>query len=78
MQRAAIARALVHSPALVLADEPTGNLDETSARAVLGCLGDAVRRAGAAALMVTHSRIAAGAADRVLVLARGRLQAQTT
>ncbi len=78
MQRAAIARALVHSPALVLADEPTGNLDETSAHAVLGCLGDAVRRAGAAALMVTHSRIAAGAADRVLVLARGRLQAQTT
>ena len=78
MQRAAIARALVHSPALVLADEPTGNLDETSARAVLGCLGDAVRRAGAAALMVTHSRIAAGAADRVLLLARGRLHTQTT
>ncbi len=78
MQRAAIARALVHAPGLVLADEPTGNLDETSARAVLGCLGDAVRRAGAAALMVTHSRIAAGAADRVLVLARGRLHAQAT
>ena len=76
MQRAAIARALVHSPSLVLADEPTGNLDETNARVVLACLGEAVKRAGAAALMVTHSRIAASAADRVLRLAGGRLQAQ--
>ena len=76
MQRAAIARALVHLPSLVLADEPTGNLDETNARVVLACLGDAVRRAGAAALMVTHSRIAAGAADRVLRLAGGRLRAE--
>ena len=76
MQRAAIARALVHAPGLVLADEPTGNLDETNARLVLACLGEAVRRAGAAALMVTHSRIAASAADRVLRLEGGRLRAQ--
>jgi putative ABC transport system ATP-binding protein len=73
MQRVAIARALVHAPRLVLADEPTGNLDEASATAVLDCLREAVKRAGAAALMVTHSRVAAGRADRVLRLAAGRL-----
>ncbi|MGZ5596821.1 MAG: ABC transporter ATP-binding protein [Usitatibacter sp.] len=73
MQRAAIARARVHAPRLLLADEPTGNLDEANAGAVLDCLRDAVKRAGAAALMVTHSRIAAARADRVLRLAGGRL-----
>jgi putative ABC transport system ATP-binding protein len=74
MQRAAIARALVHRPALVLADEPTGNLDEANAEAVLACLGEAVKRSGAAALMVTHSALAAARADQVLRLARGRLE----
>jgi len=73
MQRAAIARALVHAPRLLLADEPTGNLDEANAAAVLDCLGDAVRRSGAAALMVTHSAVAAARADRIVRLSHGRL-----
>ena len=75
MQRTAIARALVHVPSLLLADEPTGNLDEANAEAVLDCLAGAVKRAGAAALMVTHSPRAAARADRVLRLAGGRLRA---
>src|SRR5712692_540313 len=75
MQRAAIARALIHEPRLVLADEPTGNLDAANAATVLDCLRDAVKRAGAAAVMVTHSPIAASRADRVLRLAAGTLQA---
>ena len=74
MQRVAIARALVHEPVLVLADEPTGNLDEANAAGVLDCLREAVRRANACALMVTHSRRAAAAADRVLQLSGGRLR----
>ena len=75
MQRVAIARSLIMDPKLLLADEPTGNLDGNSAAAVLDCLRDAVKRAGAAALMVTHSRMAAARADRVLRLAAGRLGA---
>jgi putative ABC transport system ATP-binding protein len=73
MQRVAIARALVHGPRLLLADEPTGNLDATNASAALDCLARAVREAGASALMVTHSTAAAARADRVLRLTGGRL-----
>ncbi|WP_183634890.1 ABC transporter ATP-binding protein [Niveibacterium umoris] len=75
LQRVAIARALVHRPQLVLADEPTGNLDPDNAARVLQLLAGEVRRRGAACLMVTHSQQAASVADRVLVLREGRLQA---
>jgi putative ABC transport system ATP-binding protein len=75
-QRTAIARAIVHRPRLLLADEPTGNLDEATAGAVLDTLGRVVRESRAAALMVTHSTLAAARADRVLRLAGGRLRPQ--
>ncbi len=68
MQRVAIARALVHRPAVVLADEPTGNLDPSSARDVIELLREAVKAAGAAGIIVTHSRAVATSADRALRL----------
>jgi putative ABC transport system ATP-binding protein len=64
----AIARAVVHAPGLILADEPTGNLDPTTAARVMGVLQHQVRHAGAACLLVTHSAAAASHADRVLRL----------
>jgi putative ABC transport system ATP-binding protein len=68
MQRVAIARALVHGPRLVLADEPTGNLDPANGAKVLTLLGERIRGAGAIGILVTHSREAAAGADRVLRL----------
>jgi putative ABC transport system ATP-binding protein len=68
LQRVAIARAVVHAPGLILADEPTGNLDPATAERVLGMLRAQVRDAGAACLLVTHSAAAATHADRVLRL----------
>ena len=73
-QRVAIARALVHRPRLLLADEPTGNLDEETARQVLPVLLSLARRQGATLLIVTHDAGLAAAADRVLELKDGRLQ----
>jgi len=67
-QRVAIARALAHRPQLVLADEPTGNLDSAAAALVLRLLRDGVERQGAAGLLITHSAAAAATADRVLRL----------
>lgn len=68
LQRVAIARALVHRPRLVLADEPTGNLDPANAAKVIALLGERVRQAGAIGILVTHSREAAATADRILNL----------
>ena len=68
LQRVAIARAVVHAPGLLLADEPTGNLDPATAEKVLSVLLAQVRDAGAACLLVTHSAAAAARADRVLRL----------
>jgi putative ABC transport system ATP-binding protein len=68
LQRVAIARALVHRPRLVLADEPTGNLDPESAAQVLELLRSSVKREGAAGILVTHSPLAAATADRIYTL----------
>jgi len=68
LQRVAIARAVVHAPGLILADEPTGNLDPDTAERVLAVLRAEVGDAGAACLLVTHSAAAAARADRVLRL----------
>jgi putative ABC transport system ATP-binding protein len=66
LQRVAIARALVHRPRLLLADEPTGNLDPRTAAQVLEVLAREVRRGGGAGLLITHSRAAAATADRAV------------
>jgi len=68
LQRVAIARALVHRPRLLLADEPTGNLDPATAGRVLALLVEQVRAHGAACLLATHSQAAAAHADRSVTL----------
>ncbi|WP_439536009.1 ABC transporter ATP-binding protein [Methyloversatilis sp.] len=74
LQRVAIARALVHRPRLLLADEPTGNLDADNAERIAALLRDAVKSGAACGLLVTHSAAVASTADRVLRLGRdGRL-----
>lgn len=73
-QRVAIARALVHRPRLLLADEPTGNLDPRSAAQILELLRGQVHAQGASGVLITHSLAAARTADRILVLEGGRLR----
>jgi putative ABC transport system ATP-binding protein len=77
MQRAAVARALIRNPPLVLADEPTGNLDSRAGQAVLERLAALTRARGTSLLLVTHSREAAERADRILELRDGRLVSDT-
>jgi putative ABC transport system ATP-binding protein len=72
-QRVAIARALVHDPLLVLADEPTGNLDDTTGERVLALLLELTRDAGRTLIMATHNPDIAPRADRVLQVHDGRL-----
>ncbi|MGR9116086.1 MAG: ABC transporter ATP-binding protein [Gammaproteobacteria bacterium] len=67
-QRVAIARALIHNPTLILADEPTGNLDLQTGKEVLSLLDDMVRKAGKTMIMATHSREVIGMADRILTI----------
>jgi putative ABC transport system ATP-binding protein len=77
LQRVAVARALVHQPVLVLADEPTGNLDAETAAMVMRLLVTQIRARGAAGVLVTHSAAAAALADQVLLLSEGRLHPQS-
>jgi len=76
-QLVAIARALVHDPLLILADEPTGNLDEENGRAILQMLEQLTRRSGKNLVLVTHSAEAAAIADQTYLLREGRLCRQT-
>lgn len=76
-QRIALARALIHRPGLVIADEPTGNLDLETARQVLSLLDDLCRREGTTLVMATHSPEVVGVADRVFTIHDGRLEIST-
>ena len=73
LQRIAIARALVHRPRLVLADEPTGNLDARTADQILRLLREQLRANAAAGILITHSIAAARTADRIMQLRAGQL-----
>ncbi|MGH9837677.1 MAG: ABC transporter ATP-binding protein [Blastocatellia bacterium] len=74
MQRAAIARAVVHRPALLIADEPTGNLDSENGARVLALLGELNRELGLTVLLATHSADTAAAAGRVVHMRDGRIE----
>jgi putative ABC transport system ATP-binding protein len=74
VQRIAIARALVHKPRLLLADEPTGNLDPRTAAQILALLRAQIKENSAAGILITHSRTAADTADRILLLDAGGLR----
>jgi putative ABC transport system ATP-binding protein len=75
-QRVAICRALINDPAIIFADEPTGNLDSANGQAVIELLGDIRSERGTTLLLVTHNRQIARAADRVILLADGRIKGE--
>ncbi|XOV89152.1 MAG: ABC transporter ATP-binding protein [Pseudomonadota bacterium] len=75
-QRVAIARALLHRPGLILADEPTGNLDETTSHAVMNVFVELVRESGCSLLLVTHSREMAALMDSQWLLHDGQIREQ--
>ncbi|MCI9314631.1 MAG: ABC transporter ATP-binding protein [Lachnospiraceae bacterium] len=75
-QRAAVARSLINNPLIILADEPTGNLDSKSSRAVIESFGEARRRMKATIFMVTHDSFAASFCDRVILLKDGSIYRQ--
>jgi putative ABC transport system ATP-binding protein len=77
-QRVAVARALITRPAIIFADEPTGNLDSRSSAEVLGFLRNSVRDWGQTVVMVTHDPVAAAYADRVVFLDDGRIRDELT
>jgi putative ABC transport system ATP-binding protein len=78
LQRVAIARALIHQPRLLLADEPTGNLDSDTACQILKLLRDRLKATGAAGILVTHSAAAAATVDRTYVLSTNGLKLSET
>jgi len=73
LQRVAIARALIHRPKLILADEPTGNLDSDTAQQILMLMRTEIKENGASGILVTHSHATATTADKVLVLTKNGL-----
>jgi putative ABC transport system ATP-binding protein len=72
-QRVAIARAVAHAPALIIADEPTGNLDDATSAAVIGLLDTTCRRRNTTLVLATHAHEVIGMADRVLSIGSGKL-----
>jgi lipoprotein-releasing system ATP-binding protein len=76
MQRAAIARALINEPRILLADEPTGNLDAGNAAEIMGLLRDLNRQEGLTIIMVTHNHDLAAETDRVVKMTAGRMEYQ--
>jgi putative ABC transport system ATP-binding protein len=76
MQRVAICRALINDPEIILADEPTGNLDSTSGKQVLEILRQLREKQGKTVILVTHSQEGAAMADRVIRMSDGRLMAE--
>ena len=75
-QRAAVARSLINNPLIILADEPTGNLDSKSSRAVIESFGEVKKRMDATIFMVTHDSFAASFCDRVILLKDGSIYRQ--